>query len=87
MVSRTAKIRLDCAVSGRTKPLVPKKKVKSFITLFDIISKRLKSIGKAEDYCGLSHATIYALRDKGFLTSDSARKILDAYNKIIKEVK
>ena len=84
--SRTSKQGLAYQASGRTKPLIPKKKVACFINLFTLIKEHLGTYTKAEDYCKISHNTTFKMRSELFLTNDSAKKILNSYNKLLKKI-
>ena len=69
-------------IGFRHKSYIPKVRVNSFIDLFGSIKAFAGTNAKAEKYCDLAHATIFKMKDELYLTTDSATKILSAYNKM-----
>ena len=81
-MSITSKRRRGGVPGFRHKTYIPKVRVNSFIKLFESIKGFTGTNKKAEKLCGLAHATIFKMKSELYLTTDSATKILSAYNKI-----
>ncbi len=73
------------AGSGRVATYLYPSKAKPFYTLFDRIKERFDTLEEAKDFIKIGWGLFYSIDDRDKISSVTAKKILDAYNKLEKQ--